>query len=184
MKPKLLIVTGNKIKFEELSSGLKDFFECEQQILNEPEIQGTPEEIIKHKLVVAYKQFGGNIFVDDTSVHLNELNGFPGPYMKDFWKCFTPEQMGQKFAGSRMKIVNHVGLCRGEDNFIFTKGEVAGEIISPTHNDHKGREFDLFFKVDGTDKVMLEYSTEEKNEFSHRGLAMKNLIEILEKENE
>jgi non-canonical purine NTP pyrophosphatase (RdgB/HAM1 family) len=183
MKPKLFIVTGNKMKFEELSLGLSLLFNCEQKVLHEPEIQGTPEEIIKHKLISAYKIFGGSVFVDDTSVHLAELNGFPGPYMKDFWKCFTPEEMGKKFAGTRMKVVNHVGLCRGEDHFIFTEGVIEGDIIAPTHNNHNGREFDLFMKVDGTNKVMLDYTIEEKNEFSHRGLAMKNLLEILAKEN-
>lgn len=179
MKPKLFIVTGNAMKFEELSLKLGEFFDCEQRPWNEPEIQGAPEDIIKHKLARAYEVFKMPVFVDDTSVHLEALNGFPGPYMKDFWKCFSPQEMGVKFAGSRIKVVNHVGICRGEDDFIFTKGVVEGNIVAPTHNDHKGREFDLFMVVDGTDKPMLEYSTEEKNKFSHRGRAMDNLLEIL-----
>jgi XTP/dITP diphosphohydrolase len=91
--------------------------------------------------------------------------------------------MGIKFAGSRMKVINHVGICTGKGKMIFADGVVEGKIIAPKHNDHKGREFDLFMQVDGTDRPMLEYSTEEKNKFSHRGLAVENLLAILRKEN-
>jgi len=184
MKSKLFIVTGNPVKFEELSSKLSKFFDCKQKVLNEPEIQGEPEDILKYKLKKAYEVFKQPVLVDDTSVHLEALNGFPGPYMKDFWKCFSPQEMGKKFAGSRIKIVNYIGLKRGDDDIILTEGVVEGSIIAPKHNNHHGREFDLFVQVDGMDKVMLEYPTEEKNKFSHRGKAMKNLFKILEKEKE
>ncbi len=183
MKPKLLIVTGNAMKFTELSSKLGEFFDCEQKVWNEPEIQGDPEEIIKHKLLRAYEIFKQPVLVDDTSVHFEALNGFPGPYAKDFWKCFTPYQAGVKFAGTRIKIVNHIGLCLEGGKMILTLGVVEGNIVAPKDNDHKGREFDIFMQVDGTNKPMIEFSPEEKNKFSHRGLAMKNLLEILNKEN-
>jgi inosine triphosphate pyrophosphatase len=184
MKPKLFIVTGNLMKFRELSAKLGEFFECEQKTLDEPEIQGKPQEIIKHKLKLAYQKLKHPVLVDDTSLHIEELNGFPGPYIKDFWQCFTPQEMGTKFAGSRMKVINHIGLSRGENDIILAEGSVEGKIIAPKDNNHEGREFDLFFQVDGTDKVMMEFPTEEKNKFSHRGKALDNLIEILKKENQ
>jgi non-canonical purine NTP pyrophosphatase (RdgB/HAM1 family) len=184
MKPKLLIVTGNAMKFKELSNGLAEFFDCEQRKLDEPEIQGTPEEIIKHKLKVAYEKFQQPVFVDDTSVHFEALNGFPGPYAKDFWKCFPPYEAGVKFAGTRMKVVNHIGLCLSEDKIILADGVAEGWVVMPKSPHHDGREFDLFFQVDGTDKPMLTYSIEEKNKFSHRGKAMKNLMKILAKDSE
>jgi XTP/dITP diphosphohydrolase len=90
--------------------------------------------------------------------------------------------MGVRFAGSRIKSICRLGLSRGEDDVVIAQGEFSGKIIAPKNNDHKGREFELFVVLDGMDKVMLEYSTEEKNEFSHRGRAMKNLLEILKKE--
>lgn len=183
MKPKLFIVTSNAVKFKELSTGLGEFFDCEQKVFDEPEIQGRPDEIIKHKIKQAYKKFHQPVLVDDTSVHLEELNGFPGPYMKDFWECFTPFETGVKFAGSRIKVVCRLGLCRSTDDLILVEGVINGEIIKPKSTDHKGRQFDLFVKADGTDRVLLEFSHEEKNKFSHRGLAMKNLLEILKKEN-
>lgn len=181
MKTSLFIVTGNAVKFKELKHKLEQFFDCEQKVFDEPEIQGTLAEIIKHKLDRAYEVFKHPVLVDDTSVHLEALNGFPGPYAKDFWKCFSPYDTGVKFTGSRMKVANHIGLCMGKGDTIFVDGVVEGKIISPKNNDHQGKEFDIFFQVDGTDKPLIEYSTEEKNKISHRGLAMKNLIEILKK---
>jgi len=182
MKPKLFIVTGSDFKFKELSLKLSEFFDCEQKDWNEPEIQGDPEEIIKHKLKTAYEIFKRPVLVDDVSVHVGELNGFPGPYMKDFFKCFTPEEMGKKFAGTRISATCRLGLCRGEGDIVITEGTFHGKIIPPKNNEHLGRYFELFVQLDGTDKPMLEYSIEEKNEFSHRGKAMRKLLEMLKKE--
>lgn len=184
MKPKLLIVTGSPFKFEDLAFKLKDYFDCEKKIFNEPEIQGSPEEIIKHKLKTVYDIYKQPVLVDDVSVHIDELKGFPGPYMKDFWKCFTPEEMGKKFAGSKISAICRLGLCRGEGDIVIAKGVFHGSIVAPKNNDHKERYFELFVKLDGVDKTMLELSDEERNKFSHRGEAVRNLIEILKKEKE
>lgn len=183
MKPKLLIVTGSKFKFGDLAFKLKDFFDCEQRIFNAPEIQGDPDEIIRYKLKTVYDIYKQPVLVDDVSVSMEALGGFPGPYMKDFAKCFTPEEMGKKFAGTRISSTCRLGLCRGENDIIISEGTFYGDIIAPAHNNHQNREFELFVKLDGTDKVMLEMTDEERNKHSHRGKAIRNLIEILSKEN-
>lgn len=181
-KPKLFIVTGSAFKFGDLAFKLQDYFDCEHKPWNEPEIQGSAEEILIHKAKRAYKIFKRPVLVDDVSVNIGELNGFPGPYMKDFWKCFTPYEMGKKFAGSSVSATCLLGLCRGENDVVIAEGTHKGVIIEPKDNNHKGREFELFVKLDGTDKVMLEFTPEERKEHSHRGKAMKNLLEILKKE--
>ena len=182
MKPKLLIVTGSEMKYQELSSRLSEFFECEQVQIDEPEIQGTSEEIIKNKLRKAYEKFKCSVLVDDTSVHFEALNGFPGPYAKDFWKCIPSYEAGMRYAGTRIKIVNHIGLCKADGQVILVDGVIEGDIVKPKTKDTKGREFDIFLQADGTEKPMIEYSVEEKNKFSHRGLAMGKLIEMLKKD--
>ena len=183
MKPKLIIVTGNPLKFRELSSELSKVFDCEQGEIDSFEIQGTSEEILRHKLQQAFLKFKQPVLVDDTSVHFEELNGFPGPYMKDFFKCFPPYEMGIKFTGSRIQTISWLGLCRGKGDTVIVKGVLDGTVVTPKIKDPKGREFDLFTQADGTDKPMIEFSTKEKNEFSHRGKAMKNLLKILKKKN-
>src|SRR3989344_138251 len=183
MKPKLFIVTGSPFKFGDLSAKLGEFFDCEQKVWDEHEIQGSPDEIIRHKLKRAYEIFKHPVLVDDVSVDMEALGGFPGPYMKDFWKHMTPYEMGNKFAGTKISSTCRLGLCRGEDDMIIAEGTFHGTIIAPKDNNHKGRDFALFVKLDDMDKVMLEYKPEEFYEFSHRGRAMKKLLEILEAEN-
>ncbi|MES3031875.1 MAG: non-canonical purine NTP pyrophosphatase [Patescibacteria group bacterium] len=182
MKPKLFIVTGSSFKFQDLALKLSEYFDCEKKEWHEHEIQGDPDDIIKHKLKRAYEIFKCPVLVDDVSVNMEALNGFPGPYMKDMWKYFTPEEMGKKFAGSKISATCRLGLCRGEGDVVIAEGTFQGTIIAPTHNNHQGRDFELFVQLDGMDKVMLDLTPEERKEISHRGKAMKNLLEILEKE--
>src|SRR3989338_623787 len=167
MKPKLFIVTGSVFKFQDLSAKLNEIFDCEKRPWSKPEIQGDPEEIIKHKLSRAYEIYQHPVLVDDVSVNMDALNGFPGPYQKDFWKCFTPEEMGKKFEGTRISATCWLGLKRKEGEAIIAKGTFHGKIVAPKNNDHKGREFELFVQLDGMDKIMLEYSPEAYAEFSH-----------------
>lgn len=179
MKPKLYIVTSSPFKFGDLSAKLNKYFDCEQKPWNEPEIQGDPEEIIMHKLKRAYEVFKHPLLVDDVSVDMEALNGFPGPYMKDFWKHMTPYEMGNKFAGTRIHSTCLLGLMRGEDDIIIADGTFHGTIVAPKDNEHKKRDYELFVKLDGMEKVMLEYTPEEFYEFSHRGRAMKKLLQLL-----
>ncbi len=181
MKEKLIIVTGNSLKFEELSLELSKLFLCEQGVLPDYfEIQGTPEEIINHKLKAAYSYFKEPVLVDDTSLHFEELGGFPGPYIKDFIKHLPVYKMGVKFAGTRVKVSCWLGYYDGVKE-VIVNGTINGSVEMPEDIDVGPKEFDLFVKIDGTDKVMLHLTTEEKNEYSHRGYAIKNLIKELQK---
>jgi non-canonical purine NTP pyrophosphatase (RdgB/HAM1 family) len=182
MKTKLLIVTGSSMKFRELSSGLADFFDCEQREWDQPEIQGISEEIIKHKLLAAYAVFRQPILVDDSSIGFEVLNWFPGPYMKDFLKHMNAYDMGVKFSGSLVRSSCFLGLCFNENYIHIVEGKITGKVVTPKHKDSQDRYCDLFIQVDGTDRPMIELSTEEKNKFSHRGRAMQKLLEILNKE--
>jgi|JI10StandDraft_1071094.scaffolds.fasta_scaffold24399_3 non-canonical purine NTP pyrophosphatase (RdgB/HAM1 family) len=180
MKSKLAIVTGNPLKFRELSAKLSEYFDCEQKILeNYFEIQGTPEEILRHKLSTAYEIFQEPVLVDDTSLHFAELGGFPGPYIKDFIRAIPIYDMGMKFAGGRIKVACRLGVYDGVREPVIGVGEIEGDIVTPKQVDAGDREFDVFIQIDGTDKPMIEMSTEEKNLYSHRGRALDALLEQL-----
>ncbi len=181
MKPKLIIVTGNSLKFRELSTELSRFFDCEQKVFeNYNEIQGYPEEIITHKLKNAYEFFQAPVLVDDTSVHFDALNGFPGPYIRDFIRHMPIYDMGMKFAGTRIKISCRLGFYDGVNEKIIATGTIGGDVIVPQNIDPGPKEFDLFVQIDGTDKPMIEFTPEEKNKISHRGYALQDLICKLE----
>ena len=182
MKQKLAIVTGNSLKFRELSAKLSEFFDCEQKVLEGYyEIQGTQEEIIRHKLLAAYEAFQEPVLVDDTSLHFAELGGFPGPYIKDFIRASPIYDMGMKFAGGRIKVACRLGVYDGVREPVIGVGEIEGDIVTPKQVEAGDREFDVFIQIDGTDKPMIEMSIEEKNLHSHRGRALDALIESLKK---
>lgn len=178
-KPKLTIVTGNTLKFRELSAKLGEFFECQQGSVDGYEIQGTLEEIVSHKVDHAFSVFNSPVLVDDTGLYFDALGGFPGPYAKDFFKALTPLEMGTLFEGTGIEAISMIGLRLDNSTKIIAKGTVRGVIVKPKDNNHYGREFDLFFKADGHDVCMIEYSPEEKNKFSHRGRAMDDLLSKL-----
>jgi inosine triphosphate pyrophosphatase len=176
MKKKLIIVTGNPLKVRELSNALGDFFDCEAGTLEGYEIQGTPEEILEHKLNRAYEKFKMPVLVDDTSLHFEELNGFPGPYIRDFLRAIPSVEMGKKFVGGRVSLACRLAVMRSPGDVVLGKGEVFGTVVKPKEIDPGIREFDIFIQVDGTDKPMFEFTPEEKNHFSHRGNAVRDLI--------
>lgn len=119
------------------------------------EIQGTSEEILRHKLSKEYEAFQRTVLVDDTSIHFDELGGFPGPYIKDFIRAIPIYDIGVKFVGGRMQTVCLLGMYDGIHDIYIAKRTVRGDIVMPKNIDHGDREFDLFFQVDGTDKPMI-----------------------------
>ncbi len=176
-KQKLTIVTGNAMKFRELSNALAPYFECEQkEIAGYYEIQGSAEEILRHKLEAARAAFGEAVLVDDVSVHFDMLNGFPGPYMKDFLNAIHPFEVGQRFVGERVLVVCRLGLAFSKTDILIAEGKVSGRIVPALPGEEDIMHFDVCVQIDGMPKRMHDYSPEEKNEFSHRGLALKDLL--------
>ena len=86
--PKVAFVTGNAKKLEEvkaiLSTGGALPVEIVSQKIDLPELQGEPEEISAQKCVLAAKEVGGPVMVEDTSLCFNALGGLPEPYIKWF----------------------------------------------------------------------------------------------------
>lgn len=80
---KLFFVSTNKFKYLQMKHLLNT--ELELIDANIQEIQGTSDEIIRDKLEKACQRFPDKyIIVDDSSICIKSLNGFPGPYGKYF----------------------------------------------------------------------------------------------------
>ena len=61
------------------------------------------------------------------------------------------------------------------------EGKTKGKIIDKERGS-KGFDYDTIFQPGGSDRTFGEMSTEEKNDFSHRGKALKKLRVWLEEE--
>jgi inosine triphosphate pyrophosphatase len=179
IKPTLTIVTGNELKFAQLAHSFDEYFDCKQGIFKTYEIQGKDEDILKDKMVRAHEYFHTPILVEDTSVQFEELNGFPGPYIRDFLRCMSAYDMGKKFKGSRMKVISRLGFMKDGGLSIIGEGSAEGLVVDPKIKDPGIREFDVFFQPDGLDRPLIEFNMEDTLKYSHRGNAVDNLLEKL-----
>ena len=60
---------------------LADSYEISNMGLDLLEMQGTPEEIAKHKVKLAATKCNTPVLTEDVSLCFNAYNGLPGPYM-------------------------------------------------------------------------------------------------------
>ncbi|XP_069351700.1 inosine triphosphate pyrophosphatase isoform X2 [Eulemur rufifrons] len=98
---KIVFVTGNAKKLEEVIQILGDKFPCTlvAQKIDLPEYQGEPDDISIQKCREAARQVKGPVLVEDTCLCFNALGGLPGPYIKWFLEKLKPEGLHQLLAG-------------------------------------------------------------------------------------
>ena len=121
---------------------------------------------------------------DDSGLCIDALNGAPGIHSARY--ADTPqaridrvlsEMLGQENRSARFKCYMTLLNPEGEIAFSYT-GICEGSIIEGQRGVN-GFGYDPIFLVEGTDRTMAELSEEEKNEISHRGRALKEVIKYL-----
>lgn len=168
----MLYVTGNEFKFREA----KELFEdLERGTVNIKEIQGSPEEVVRDKCLKAFNALNEPVLVDDASLGISDLGGFPGPYVKDFLSIGV-ESIGEYFCGSKAVAMCLVAYTEDGENVVMGRGEVEGVIVEFTEGKFG---FDPIFKPDGCEKTRGEMTPAEKREVSPRFNALKALFERL-----
>lgn len=188
----LVFATNNKHKLEEISQivgdkfkiiGLKDI-NCFEEI---PETADTIEQNASQKSFYVYNRYGYSCFADDTGLEIEFLNGRPGVYSARY------AGEGKNFDDNMNKVLSEltgvsnrkalfrtvISLVLNGKEFLF-EGKVTG-VITSVKIGNNGFGYDPIFKPTGFDKSYAEMSLEEKNNFSHRALAVKKLIDFLKK---
>jgi len=124
---------------------------------------------------------------DDTGLFIEALHGDPGVYAARY----AGEHCS--FEDNRKKVLKHmsgianrkaffktvVALASPQGLITTTEGVVEGE-IGLLDKGEGGFGYDPIFIVDGIGKTYSEMSDEEKNRLSHRGIALRKMIPILE----
>ena len=126
---------------------------------------------------------------DDSGLEVEALDGAPGLYSARYapepnatdkdrrhYLVQNLEGIAQPWKASFQSVVALVGP---EGSPIVTKGTCPGHIV-PEGRGHGGFGYDRIFRLEETGLTMAELTTEQKNELSHRALAVKKLIPILE----
>ena len=122
---------------------------------------------------------------DDSGLCVEALNGAPGIYSARYAE--TPQARIDKlleavkpYKNRKAKFVCAMSLINEEGREVFAyTGECRGE-ISKTQAGTGGFGYDPIFLVEGKNGLtMAELSDEEKNEVSHRGRALRKVLEFL-----
>lgn len=174
----LHFITGNKGKAKEAELILG--FPLEIVNLDIVEIQGSYEEIIRHKVRSAFEILQRPLFVDDVSVEISAWNGFPGPYMKYIEKVCGYDvllKMLKNEKDRRILARASIGYHDGKDIHIFS-GEVKGTIAEALRGTN-GWGFDVIFIPEGHTQTFAEMGPEEKSKISHRRRALEKFREYL-----
>jgi len=186
----LVFVTHNKHKISEVTAiagtdisvvGMADFG------LNE-EIPETSDTLTGNALQKArffYEKFHRDCFADDTGLEVEALGGRPGVYSARYagehaTYSENVEKLLEEMKGvteRRARFVTVVALILNGKEYLF-EGEVKGEIIEEPRG-VSGFGYDPVFKPDFSALTFAELGEEEKNSHSHRGNALRKMIEFL-----
>jgi XTP/dITP diphosphohydrolase len=145
--------------------------------LPEPQAE-TLEEVVISKLA-AVRDLPGYVLVEDSGLFIPSLRGFPGVYSAHFlktWK-FGPllELLRQRDRRAYFRTV--AGLQRGRQRWTFV-GEVKGRIAERARG-RQGFGYDPIFIPEGGFRTFGEIPPAEKNELSHRALAIRQVGALL-----
>lgn len=186
----LVFATQNKHKAEEIQALLPESIQvktlseigCHEDI---PETAETLEGNASLKSTYVLEKFSINCFADDTGLEIEALNNAPGVFSaryageeKDSNKnmdLVLENLRGKSNRKARFRTVISLRLQNSEHQF---EGVVNG-VIKESKSGHEGFGYDPIFQPDGYDCTFSEMSTEEKNKISHRGKAVRKLIEFL-----
>ncbi|MFH1174287.1 MAG: non-canonical purine NTP pyrophosphatase [archaeon] len=172
----ITFITSKKEKFREAKALIPHLV---QKSIDLPEIQSVDSrEVITHKIAEARKHIKGTIIVEDASVELEALNGFPGALAKWMITRLGTQKIYELCKGSRITYRAIIGYWH-KNTLTFFEDSVHGKVVKPRGKN--GWHWDPLFLPAGSRKTFGEMTLVEKNTFSHRAKAFKRLKRSLEK---
>ncbi|MDR0872781.1 MAG: non-canonical purine NTP diphosphatase [Prevotellaceae bacterium] len=189
----MIFATNNKHKLEEVQAmlgnsvkvaGLSelDFFE------EIPETADTLQGNALQKAQFIHQRFDNDCFADDTGLEVDCLNGAPGVFSARYAGEPTNSEKNidkllaemEKSSDRSAQFRTVIALIQGSDIQYFD-GIIRGKIATERYGSG-GFGYDAVFIPEGYNKTFAELSAEEKNSISHRGRAVKKLVEFLSKQ--
>jgi XTP/dITP diphosphohydrolase len=187
---KIVFATNNQNKLAEVQKMLPSSIElltlkdiaCLEEI---DETETTLEGNAKLKANYITNHYKYNCFADDTGLEVESLNGAPGVYSaryasdennseKNMQKLLTElEHKSNRKAQFRTAIA----LNLNGQQFLF-EGKCEGAILTKKQG-AKGFGYDPVFQPENHATSFAQMSSEAKNKISHRGIAIRKLVEFL-----
>lgn len=186
----LVFASNNKNKIKEIQQLLPESIEilsledigCQEEI---PETADTIEGNAILKANYVTQKYGYDCFADDTGLEVEALNGEPGVYSaryageqrdaNDNMDRLLEALSNKNDRNAQFKTV--IALNLDGEQQLFT-GIAKGKITSKKTG-NQGFGYDPIFKPEGFQETFAELPLNIKNEISHRGKAMQQLIDFL-----
>lgn len=187
---KICFATNNTNKIDEIRQLLPTHIElvslqdigCTKELRED---QNTLEGNSHQKAAYVYNTYGVSCFADDTGLEVFALNGDPGVHSaryagegrnnEDNIDLLLKNLEHHENRQAQFRTVITVILDGKEKQF---EGVVRGEVLKEKVGE-EGFGYDPVFKPEKFDRTFAEMSLSEKNSISHRGRAIKKLIEYL-----
>lgn len=159
-------ITGNSKKIKNAQRFLKPYgIEVVQKSIDTPEIQAdNPEDVATYSAQYAYKKVKKPLMKMDVGFHINCLNGFPGPYIKQVNNWFKPEQILYLLENEQDRS------CYFRDVICFTSNDVTKCFIQETKGEiakklsgTNGWGIDKIFIPDGFNKTLASMSDDKRS---------------------
>lgn len=189
---KLVFASNNKNKIKEIQQMLPESITilsledigCTEDI---PETAETIEGNAILKANYVTKKYGYDCFADDTGLEVEALNGEPGVYSARYAgeQKDANENMNKLLSNLENKTNRNaqfktvIALNINKNQYLFT-GIVKGNIIKEKIG-NQGFGYDPIFVAENDTRTFAQLSIEEKAIISHRGIAVKQLIDFLSK---
>ncbi|MBC8985708.1 RdgB/HAM1 family non-canonical purine NTP pyrophosphatase [Pedobacter sp. N36a] len=188
----LVFATNNKHKTEEVGNLLRGQYKvlnlsdigCHVDI---PETGSTFAENATLKSQYVLENYHLDCFADDSGLEIAALNQEPGIYSARYsgvkddaanLNLVLQKMEGQRNRKARFKTV--VSLFKNQQNYLF-EGIINGHIAEKPMGT-QGFGYDPIFVPEGYDLSFAQMSMEQKNEISHRAIAMRKLIAFLKEQ--
>lgn len=186
---KLCFASNNEHKLNEIQKAIGGDIQlvslnqigCYEEL---PETRDTLEGNSLQKAEYVFSHFHIPCFADDTGLEVEALQGAPGVYSARYAGA---QRNSDDNIALLLKNLNGVSNRKAQFRTIITllgigsepiffEGIIRGEII-PERRGSAGFGYDPVFVPQGFSRTFAEMSLEEKNQLSHRALAVKKLVD-------
>lgn len=187
---KICFATNNVNKLKEIQEQLDGLYTvvslkeigCEEEL---PETQETLEGNSLQKAQYVWDNYQVSCFADDTGLEVTALSNEPGVYSARYAGPQRDSDDNMNLVLKNLeKHTDRSARFRTVITLLWNgtieqvDGSAQGTIIKERTGD-KGFGYDPIFMPNHHDKTFAQLSSKEKNEISHRGRAVKKLIELL-----
>ncbi|RZT22146.1 MULTISPECIES: XTP/dITP diphosphatase [Fictibacillus] len=194
---KILIATKNIGKVKEFQAMFKDFgIEVISllDIKNSPDVEETgvtfeENAIIKAEAICSIMNIP--VIADDSGLEVDALEGRPGVYSARYAGSEKSDEANMDKVLNELKeiaepnrtarFVCALAFARPDKKTFVVRGTCEGEILSERRG-NEGFGYDPIFYLPRLDCSMAELSKEEKNNISHRAVALQKLKDFISKE--